>query len=202
MPELDVRPQEPDFIGEGDFPPEFDRVNWGAAIFFCVWVWIYGITPWIIGLTTLFLVPIPIEEAVVLFVSAPALSAAIAILNPIAMVAWWIVVVVFGLDANRIVWERRRREFSEAAGKPARPTPLWRYRKSAQFWTRLGLGLVALGVALDAVLIVLRPADALGALWAAPGIVVPLTILFVVDRIRLRRASAKLAGVLSGPRTK
>jgi hypothetical protein len=176
-----------DFVGQGELPAEFDRVNWDAALFSLIWVWIYGLKPWIIGLTALFLAPVLIENVVILFVSAQALPQAMAVLDPISMVVWSVVIVVFGLRANRVVWEHERRRFASALGEPARPIPLWRYRKSTRFWTRLALGLIVLGFIGDVVLLIVQPELRAHMLTSWPGSWIPLTVLFVLDRIGVGR---------------
>jgi hypothetical protein len=189
--EAPERPESTDFVGQGEFPAEFDRANWGAALFSYLWVWIYGLKPWIIGLTALILVPILTGEVALLLIDPELLPQTMAVLSPISTIAWWAVIVVFGLRANRIVWEHERRRFAAAAGDPPRPIPLWRYRKSIALWTRLGLGLIALGLVVYIALWVFRPESRPGGWTSWPVSWIPLAVLFLLDRMGIGRGTSQ-----------
>jgi hypothetical protein len=180
-----------DFIGEGEFPAELDRPNWGAGLFALFWVWIYKVRGWRLALTALFIVPLVIENAVLLFIDPQTtFQTTVVVLGLVTDLAYLVARVYFGLNANRIIWELQRERREAAGGDPAKPIPAWRYAKSTRFWTRLGLAIVALSCVAEVALLVFRPESRSGALATWPIGAVVLIATFVIDRWRRRRKRA------------
>jgi len=179
------------FVGEGEFPAEFDRPNYGGAIFLVIWAFLYRVRGWRALLVSLIVVPLLIENVVLLFISAQRPFEIVQqVLGPVTFVVYLLAQAVFGLRANRIIWGQQAALFEASGGDPQRPIPIWRFRKSIRFWTRLGFGLVVLGVAVDAVLLVLRHTSWMEALASLPLTIVPLAAIFLIDLWRRSRVAA------------
>jgi hypothetical protein len=179
------------FVGEGEFPAEFDRPNYGAALFLIIWAFLYRVRGWRALLVALFVVPLVIENLVLLFIGAQdPLQLSQRILDPVMLVGYLIAQAVFGLRANRIIWDQESARFEAAGGDPPHPIPLWRYRKSTRFWTMLGFALVAVDLVLEAVLLVVRHGSLMDVLTSLPFAVVPLFVIFLVDWWRRGRVAA------------
>jgi hypothetical protein len=179
------------FVGEGELPPDLDRPNYGAALVIFLWVWLWGLRRWAVGLTAL-LVALVIVENVLLLSLDPqfVLLTLHYYVAALAIPFWWVAQYRLGLDANRMLWERERKRFDECAGDPPRPIPLARYRESVALWTRVGLAFLALGVFGDVMLLVSHPDSMPSVLTSWPGSVVPVAAVFVVDTLKRRRSQA------------
>src|SRR5574340_1314550 len=152
-----VRSLEETHLGDGALPSQLDRFNWSAYIWSGFWALAYGIWPWFWGLGALRFAGM---FFFVRFNRSP--SAHIPALA-IAVTAAWIVTnwsfdAVLALNANRLVWERRRR-----AGGKARPISLAAYVSTQKRWALIGLAALAvsygLGILRDGIV---SPADAAG----------------------------------------
>jgi hypothetical protein len=139
---------ELDPMGDGDFPVEFDRVNWGAFFFSGIWAFWYGFWWWIA-----LLVP-------ALMAGTNAGEVLIGILGGSALVHFWVRVVsvcaVWGatlylaLNANRLVWESERDRLARTPVGVDEPILVGRFRKTQRMWAIAGLVLWA-GIAVAAV---------------------------------------------------
>jgi hypothetical protein len=179
-----------DFIGQGEFPADLDSVNWPAYLFSYIWVWVYGVKPWVIGITALIVVPIVIENAVLLFVSSHLWSPMNAIVTPILSTLLAVVSFYLGLNGNRILWEQERRKFAQT-GSPRDPIPATKYRKSKTRWSRVGFTLAGAALLFEVGAVVRRPASLASVLPAVAVTWLPVIVLLVVSRLRVNRSRSQ-----------
>jgi hypothetical protein len=180
-----------DFLGQGEFPAELDRPNWGAAIFVVIWVFLYAVKRWRAWLVSLIVVPLLVENVVLLFIGADRpLTIARQVLDPLTLATFWVIQIAFGLNANRIIWRQQQARFDSAGSDPRRPIPMWRFRKSIRFWTRLGLALVVLGVTINVVLLAVHRESLAVAITSLPFSIVPLAVIASIDGVRRSRVPA------------
>lgn len=168
-------------MGEGSFPAEFDRVNWGALVFGPVLALVYGMWEWVAAFATLLLGSMVVREVAARF-DSQILARAQGVTGALLWPCWLVASIAFGVLVNGQLWERERQEFEATGGDPVAPIPLWRFRASVRFWTRLSLAAFVLG------LVWVLAVIAKGQLtWTRPGpVVLLLPALLVYDRIRIR----------------
>jgi hypothetical protein len=172
-------------LGEGRFPPELDRVNFGAFLLAFLWAPFHRLWGWF----GVFLVLEALESAISL--SAPGSIGGV-FEQPVVMVGfrivYWTVTIVFALRANRLVWthERERAERTKGESVPRRPSLVSRYGSNQRVWTLVGL-----------ILLVGTPFSLLiGSVNRIPGAVADVAVtvgtqavllagLFVYDRVRI-----------------
>jgi hypothetical protein len=175
------------FVGEGEIPPDFDRVNWAAYGFGFFWALVYGPRRWAYAIVTAFLLPIVIDTiALVLFDSNTVYPVVQGVTASVSAVVLPLVAGAYALVVNRQLWNRERERF-DAGELPSGVIPLERYLKSTRRWSRVFVFLVALVLILSVYLLT-RGRLALVDVRPGFGAVVMLG-LFVYDRVRLRRRS-------------
>ena len=180
----DVRPSGPR-LGEGEFPPELDRVNFGAFLLAILWAPFHRLWGWF----GVFAVLEVLES--VMGLSAPGFLGGL-LEQPVVTVGfrivYWGVTVVFALRANRFVWgtERKRAERAKADPTRKQPSLVSRYVSNQRVWTIAGLVLLAampLGLLVPSVS---RVPGAAFDVAVTGGIQVVLLVgLFVYDRVRV-----------------
>jgi len=167
------------------FPPELDRVNFGAFLLAILWAPFHRLWGWFGA----FVVLEALESAMGL--SPPGFLGGV-FEKPIVMVAfrivYWTVTVAFALRANRLVWTEEHRRAARTKGESARrrPSLVARYAPNQRTWTVAGL-----------VLLVASPLSLLiGSVNRIPGAVVDTAVtvgtqaillvgLWVYDRVRI-----------------
>lgn len=174
-------------LGEGEFPSELDRVNFGAFLLAFIWAPFHRLWGWFGA----FVVLEAFESAVGLNGSG-FLGGAFE--RPVPMlvfrIVYWTVTIAFALQANRLVWadERRRAARAKGAPRPRQPSLVSRYTSNQRVWTLVGL-----------ILLVSTPLTLLiGSINRVPGAVVDVAVtagtqalllagLVVYDRVRIAR---------------
>jgi len=134
------------FVGEGDCPPDFDRVNWAAFIFAPFWSVGYGPKPWGRIIWAVLLAPIVVENAVLLFVSTSAFEAVRQVLDPLEIIVWLPLWAYYGYNVDRWIWQRESARIEQHPDLPTKLIPLAKYRRSRRFWTRVWLVFLLLGM--------------------------------------------------------
>ena len=178
-------------LGEGEFPPELDRVNFGAFLLAFIWAPFHRLWGWF----GVFAVLEALESAMGL--SSPGFLGG-ALEQPAVVVGfrvvYWSVTVAFALRANRLVWEeeRKRAARTEDSAAARRPPLVSRYAANQRIWTLVGL-----------VLLVVTPLSLLiGSVRSVPGAVVDVAVtigvqatllvgLWAYDRMRITRRRAQ-----------
>jgi hypothetical protein len=129
-------------LGEGEFPPELDRVNFGAFLLGVLWAPFHRLWGWF----AVFVVLEALESAMGL--SSPRFLGGV-FARPVTMVAfrivYWTVTVAFALRANRLVWTEECKRGARTDGAPVRGRPFLvsRYVSNQRVWTLVGLILLA-----------------------------------------------------------
>jgi hypothetical protein len=171
-------------IGEGEFPPELDRVNYGAFLLAFLWAPVHRLWGWF----GVFLVLEALESAMGL--SAPGFLGGVFERPAVTVgfrIVYWTVTVAFALRANRLVWTQERKRAARTKGEsaPRRPALVSRYASNQRVWALVGL-----------ILLVGTPLSLLiGPVSSIPGAVVDVAVtvgaqavllagLFVCDRVR------------------
>jgi hypothetical protein len=125
-------------LGEGEFPPELDRANFGAFLLAVLWAPFHRLWGWF----GVFVVLEALESAMGL--SAPGFFGGV-FEQPVAIVGfrivYWTVTVAFALRANRLVWTEERKRAARTKGEAAlrRPSLVSRYASNQRVWTLVGL---------------------------------------------------------------
>ena len=174
-------------LGEGEFPPELDRVNFGAFLLAFLWAPFHRLWGWF----SVFVVLEALESAMGL--SAPGFLGGV-FEQPVVVVGfrivYWTVTVAFALQANRLVWTQQRKRAARTKGESVvrQRSLVSRYVSHQRVWTLVGL-----------ILLVGTPLSLLiGAVSSVPGAVgdVAVTVgtqalllvgLFVYDRVQNAR---------------
>lgn len=172
-------------LGEGEFPPELDRVNFGAFLLAFLWAPFHRLWGWF----GVFVLLEALESAMGL--SAPGFFGGV-LDQPVVMVGfrivYWTVTVAFALRANRLVWTEERKRAARTKGESVlrRPSLVSRYASNQRVWALVGL-----------ILLVGTPLSLLiGSVNSIPGAVVDVAVtvgtqavllagLFVYDRVRI-----------------
>jgi hypothetical protein len=172
-------------LGEGEFPPELDRVNFGAFLLAFLWAPSHRLWGWF----GVFVVLEAIESAMGL--SAPGFVGGV-FEQPGVMVGfrivYWMVTVAFALRANRLVWtgERKRAARTNGESVPRQASLVSRYASNQRVWTFVGL-ILFVGTPLSLLI---------GPVNSVPGAVADVAVtvgtqaillagLFVYDRVRI-----------------
>ena len=134
------------FVGEGELPPDFDRVNWAAFVFAPFWSLGYGPKPWGRIIWAFILAPLLVENVVLLFVSTVAFEAIRSVVDPLYSVVFPLLWAYYGYNADRWLWRREQARIESYPDLPDKLIPLAKYRKSRRFWTRIWAVLLALGL--------------------------------------------------------
>lgn len=168
-------------LGEGDFPPQLDRVNYGAFLLSFLWAPAHRLWGW-------FAVFVALEalESAIGF-NAPILGGVFE--QPLALLAfrivYWAITLWFALQANRLAWSVARKR-----AESSRPTPtLARYAAHQRAWTVAGIVLLAaapLSLLVESVRTMPGAVGDVVATVAAQAVL--LAALFVYDRVRVPRA--------------
>lgn len=132
-------------VGEGDMPPEFDRVNWGAYIVPPFWAAFYGLRRVVLAYVVYIVGGFVVLGAVAAFASGSTFERVSTVSNDLGFPLLVLAAVVLGLKANRYVWRVQQSLFATPAG-PKSPIPVWRLRKSNRFWFRVATVFVVLDV--------------------------------------------------------
>ena len=144
------------FVGEGERPPDFDRVNWAAFVFAPFWSIGYGPKLWGRIIWAVVLAPLVVENVVLLFVSIPAFEAVRHVIDPLELIVWLPLWAYYGYNVDRWLWQRERGRIEEFPDLPAKVIPLAKYRKSRRLWTRAWVALLLLGMLGNVVLLATR----------------------------------------------
>jgi len=173
-------------LGEGEFPPDLDRVNFGALLLAFIWAPSHGLWGWF----GVFAVLEALESVIGLNVRL--LGGAFE--QPVAMIAfrivYWTVTVAFALQANRLVWADERGRAAGAKNGTA-PKPgflVAKYVSNQRVWTWVGLVLLAgapLSLLIGSVNRIPGAAADVLATFATQAVL--LAGLFVYDRMRIAR---------------
>ncbi|MDR3686583.1 MAG: hypothetical protein P4L93_06485 [Coriobacteriia bacterium] len=181
------RPDALAFVGEGELRPDFNRVNWAATAFAPFWSLGYGPAPWGRIIWAVLLVPLVVENVVLLFIGVPQFDVVRHVVDAMYSVVIPVLAAYYGYNVDRWLWGREHQRIVEYPDLPAKLIPLNKYRRSRLFWTRIWLGLLALGLVADTALLVTRAATWRD-LTPSLGFVV-LAILLALD-VRRRRQPA------------
>jgi hypothetical protein len=172
-------------LGEGEFPPELDRVNFGAFLLAFLWAPFHRLWGWF----GVFVVLEALESA--MGFSAPGSLGGL-FEQPVVMVGfrivYWTVTVAFALRANRLVWTEQSKRAARTKGQsvPRRPSLASTYASHQRVWTLVGI-----------VLLVGTPLTLLiGSVNSIPGAFVDVAVtvgtqavllagLFAYDRVRI-----------------
>jgi hypothetical protein len=173
-------------LGEGEFPPELDRVNFGAFLLAFLWAPLHRLWGWF----GVFVLLEALESAMGL--SAPGFFGGV-FDQPVVTVGfrivYWTVTVAFALRANRLVWTQERERAARAEGESVvrPPSLVSRYASNQRVWALVGL-----------ILLVGTPLSLLiGSVNSIPGAVVDVAVtvgaqavllagLFVYNSVRSR----------------
>jgi hypothetical protein len=174
-------------LGEGEFPPEVDRVNFGAFLLAVLWAPFHRLWLWFGVFVALEVLEAVMGLSTPRFFDGP-LSQLVAMV--VFRVVYWTVTVAFALRANRLVWTEEHDRAARAQGESVlkRPATVAKYVSNQRVWAAVGL--VALAVAPLSLLI--------GSAGSSPGVVgdvaatvgtqtILLAGLFVHDRLRIAR---------------
>jgi hypothetical protein len=133
-------------LGGGPFPPELDRLNWGAFLLPPLWALFHGIWRWFFGLLALNLAGRAVFS--VYYASAFGRTFAGRVGATIAyLAAVEVVLVVFGMRANRLVWEREKRMIAAGTRPRDKRGTVSSYLRSQSTWAKAGVVLLVLGAA-------------------------------------------------------
>ncbi len=172
-------------LGEGEFPPELDRVNFGAFLLAFLWAPFHRLWGWF----GVFVILEALESA--MGFSAPGSLGGL-FEQPVVMVGfrivYWTVTVAFALRANRLVWTEQSKRAARTKGEsvPRPPSLASRYASNQRVWTLVGI-----------VLLVGTPLTLLiGSVNSIPGAFVDVAVtvgtqavllagLFAYDRVRI-----------------
>ena len=178
-------------LGEGEFPPELDHVNFGAFLLAFLWAPFHRLWGWF----SVFVLLEALESAMGL--SAPGFLGGV-FEQPAVMlgfrIVYWTVTVAFGLRANRLVWAEERKRAARTKGEsvPRRPLLVSRYASNQRVWTMVGI-----------TLLVVSPLSLLiGSVNSRPGAVADVAVtvgtqailaagLWVYDRVRIARGQTR-----------
>jgi hypothetical protein len=171
-------------LGEGGFPPELDRVNWGAVFLSFFWALSRGLGTWAAGLFGLGVAQV-VLTSLAYQSDEPLAIYVVAVVNAITGIG---LSVFVGVRANRIVWNR---EQSIAAGRNVFRLPpresVAAYVSRQRVWAFVGAAFLLLGFA------VASTRYARGSLQYQRQLIgliveaIGFGSLFVLDRIRLLR---------------
>ena len=125
-------------LGDGDFPPELDRVNWSAYFWGPFWALAYSVWPWFWGLNALTFAAYVLMGNLIRFGLGNSSTFFIIAVTWMALSRG--VEAVLGLNANRLLWERRSR-----ASSRARPITVEDFTRSQRTWGRIGLAILVPG---------------------------------------------------------
>jgi hypothetical protein len=171
-------------LGQGEFPPELDCVNWGAVFWGALWSLVYGIWPWFLGLIALRLCA---------FLFFPYFNATSwgsswiggLVASVLFSVVFWCALAILGVRANQLVWLREKARSASEGGAPVPQATVSQYIKAQRTWAVSGmavtLGLEALGIAST------FPNRAIPSLISGACGLAILGVLFVYDRNRSYR---------------
>lgn len=161
-------------LGEGEFPRQLNRVNFGAFLLAVLWAPFHRLWGWF----AVFAVLEVLESAIAL--SAPRSFGGV-FEQPAAMVAfrivYWTVTVAFALRANRLVWAKEHQRATRARGEaiPKRIPLASRYASNQRVWMIVGL-----------ILLVATPLSLLvGSVNSRPGAVVDVAVTVGIQAILL-----------------
>jgi hypothetical protein len=177
-------------LGEGEFPPRLDRVNFGAFLVAFLWAPFHRLWGWF-GVFVLLEV---LESAMGL--AAPGFLGGV-FEQPVVVVGfrivYWTVTVAFALRANRLVWTEESKRAVRAKGEAVmrRPSLVSSYVSNQRIWTLAGVILLA-GAPLS---LLVGPVNSVPGAGVDVAVtvgtqVVLLAVLFVYDRVRVARRRA------------
>ena len=173
-------------LGEGEFPPELDRVNFGAFLLAVFWAPLHRLWAWFGVFVVLEALESALAMSMLPFFEQTAVMVAFRIV-------YWTVTVAFALRANRLVWtEERKRAVRRIGSVTRRPSLVSRYASNQRVWTYVGLILLAA----TPLSLLIRSVN------SSPRAVVDLAVtvgtqaillagLFVYDRVRIAAMLAK-----------
>lgn len=172
-------------LGGGEFPPELDRVNFGAFLLAFLWAPFHRLWGWF----GVFVLLEALESAMGL--SAPGFLGGV-FEQPVVTVGfrivYWTVTVAFALRANRLVWEQERKRVArttrQSAARP--PSLVSRYVSNQRVWTLIGV-ILLVGMPLS---LLIGPVNRISGAVADVAVTVGtqaalLVGLFVYDRVRI-----------------
>jgi hypothetical protein len=176
-------------LGDGEFPSELDRVNFGAFLLAFLWAPVHRLWAWF----GVFVVLEALESVMAL--SAPGFLGGL-LEQPVVTVgfriAYWTVTVAFALQANRLVWAKERKRAAWTEDEPGQKARFLvsKYVSNERVWTLVGLVLLA-GTPLS---LLIGPVSsipgAVGDVAVTVGTQAVLLVgLFVYDRVRVARRS-------------
>jgi hypothetical protein len=128
---------ELDHMGNGDFPAELDRVNWGAFFFSGIWALWYGFWWWIALLVAAVAAGTNAGEVLIGLLGGSALVHFW--VRVVCVCAVWGATVYLALNANRLVWESERDRLARTPTGLDEPILVGSYRKIQRRWVLAGL---------------------------------------------------------------
>ena len=130
-------------LGAGEFPPELDRVSWGAALLSFWWAITHGLMRW-----TLVFIGLGLAQATVWYLMRRAglegdLPAVLTVVLISALTGVGLS-VLFGVRANRLVWAREAAIDKSDVHPGARSGPtVAKYVRDERIWAIAGVTLTA-----------------------------------------------------------
>ncbi len=130
-------------FGEGDFPEELNRLNWGAVFLGTLWALIHGVWLWVLLLLGLRIgaIFIVVRLQVLSGFAGPAAAASV-----VFGVAEWAVLGLFGRHANRLAWSAEAKRLASGRTQPpALVLTVGKFRNKQTALLRLGVLLTLAG---------------------------------------------------------
>lgn len=128
-------------FGQGDFPEELNRLNWGAMFMGGIWALVHGVWRWLIAFIVL--------RILAIFVFLPFSNGELAnsatwglISSVLSEIIYWVILGVFALNANRLAWQRTGRLMASGRHEPSALSPsIESFSKAQRTWFLVGLAL-------------------------------------------------------------
>lgn len=172
---------ELDHMGDGDFPAQLDRVNWGAFFFSGIWAFWYGFWWWIALLVAALVAGTDTGEVLAEILGGSALV--LLWVRVVCVCAVWGATLYLALNANRLVWESERDRLARTPAGLDGPITVGSYRKAQRTWAIAGLLLWA-AVAIAALVQGSFASQAAMAMEYLAAAAVSLGVVSGFDRVR------------------
>jgi hypothetical protein len=136
VPEVPPTAQDPQF-GVGDFPPELNRVNFGAVLM-PIWVVVYGLWEWFLGIIGVSVIVALISIFIPRVEDNLVILWGFGLIQVVIYSAWQIFI---GTRGNRMAWARTARVLAkpDAKTKMLVAHSLKSYKTNQTFWTGIGI---------------------------------------------------------------
>jgi hypothetical protein len=118
-------------LGQGSFPAELDRVNWGAFWLSVLWGFFNGLWEWsLIVILLTWAVDAGAFNLTVMIAGVNALGWYFFFERLVLAVAGGVIALVAGLYGNRLVWRRESRRLQAPSGSVGTPKSVAPYQAS------------------------------------------------------------------------